>query len=121
MQRSQPSGRTISVSAVEQDLVAVPDVALELRGALAVRAHDAHETLREHRREGVGDDPRLDAEIDEAHDRLDRVRRVERREHEVAGEGRLHRDPRRLRVAHLADEDDVRILPKDGAQARRRR
>ncbi len=35
----------------------------------------------------------------------------------MAGEGRLHRDPRCLRVAHLADEDDVGILPEDGAQA----
>ena len=38
---------------------------------------------------------------------------VERREHEVAGEGGLHRDPGRLGVADLADEDDVGVLAED--------
>ena len=84
----------------------------------AIRAHDAHEPLREHRRERVGDDPRLDAEIDEPDDGLDGVGRVERREHEVPRERRLQRDARGLGVADLADEDDVGILPQDRAKPR---
>ena len=39
----------------------------------------------------------------------------------MAGERRLHGDPGRLRVAHLADQDDVGILPEDGPQASRER
>ena len=36
----------------------------------------------------------------------------------MAGERGLDRDLRRLAIADLADEDDVRILPHDGAQRR---
>ncbi len=44
------------------------------------------------------------------------VQRVERREHEVARLRRVQRDRHRLRVAHFADEDDVRVLAERGAQ-----
>ena len=46
----------------------------------------------------------------------DDVRRVERREHEVARLGRLERDVHRHLVADLADEDDVGVLAKRGAE-----
>ena len=59
-------------------------------------AEHAHEPLRDHGEQRVGHDPRLDAEIDEARHRLHRVRRVQRREHEVPGEARLQGDLRRL-------------------------
>ena len=59
-----------------------------------------------------------DADVDEASDGARRVVGVERGEHEVAGERRLDRDLRRLAVADLADEDDVRVLAHDGAQRR---
>ena len=34
----------------------------------------------------------------------------------MAGEGRADRDLRGLEVARLADEDDVRVLPEEGAE-----
>jgi hypothetical protein len=42
---------------------------------------------------------------------------VQRREHEVAGERRLHGDAGGLDVADLADEDDVGVLAQDRLQA----
>jgi hypothetical protein len=42
-----------------------------------------------------------------------RIVGVQRREHEVARQRRLHRDLRRLKVADLADEDDVRVLTQE--------
>jgi hypothetical protein len=47
------------------------------------------------------------------------VVRVQRREHEVAGQRRLHGDLRRLEIAYLADHDDVGILAQDRAQRAR--
>ena len=47
----------------------------------------------------------------------DRVGGVQRRQHEVAGERRLHGDARRLDVADLADEDDVGVLAQDRLEA----
>src|SRR5216117_29872 len=41
---------------------------------------------------------------------------VWRVEHQVAGQGRLDRDLRRLPVAHLTDHDDVGVVPQDGPQ-----
>ena len=41
---------------------------------------------------------------------------MQRREHQVAGEARLHRDLRGLEVADLADHDHVRVLAEDRAQ-----
>ena len=53
-------------------------------------------------------------------DRLRRVRRVQRREHEVAGVGRLERRVERFEISNFADEDDVGILPQHAAQRLRR-
>ena len=55
-------------------------------------------------------------ERDDPVDGLDRVHRVQRREHEVAGLGRGHGDLGGLEVAHLAHQDHVGILPQGGAQ-----
>ena len=52
-------------------------------------------------------------------DRAGRVVRMQRREHEVAGQGRLDRDLGGLEVSDLTDHDDVRILPQEGAQGGR--
>ncbi len=41
---------------------------------------------------------------------------VQRRQHEVPGEGRLDGDDAGLAVADLADEDDVGVLAQDRAQ-----
>ena len=57
-----------------------------------------------------------------AHDSVDRVHgavRVQRREDEVAGLGGSQGGLDRREVTHLADQDDIRVLPQDGAQALR--
>ena len=83
---------------------------------LAVRAQRAHEPLREdadhRRREQVV----LDAHVEQAVHRRRRVVGVQGRQHQVAGERRLHGDLRGLEVADLADHDDVRVLAHDRAQ-----
>ncbi len=66
------------------------------------------------------DQERLDAHVEQAVQRGDRVGRVQRREHEVPGERGLHGDARGLDVADLADEDHVRVLAKDRLAVRRR-
>ena len=48
-----------------------------------------------------------------------RVRRVQRRDDEMPRLGGLQRGFDRLHVPHLADQDDVRVLPQRGAKARR--
>ena len=55
-------------------------------------------------------------EVDDAVDRLGRVDGVQRREHEVAGLGRGQRGVDGLLVAHLADQDHVRVLAQHAAQ-----
>ena len=86
-----------------------------------------HQALRDDRLEHAGE---LQADLlllvrredgDDAVDRFGRVERVQRREHEVAGFGREQAGLDRLEVAHLADEDDVGILPQGAAQRLRER
>ena len=55
-------------------------------------------------------------EVEHAVDRLGRVDRVDRREHEVAGLGGGQRRLHGLLVAHLADQDHVGVLAQDAAQ-----
>ena len=55
-------------------------------------------------------------DVDDAVDRRRRALRVQRAEDEVAGLGRGERGRDRLEVAHLADEDHVRVLAERGAQ-----
>ena len=47
----------------------------------------------------------------------DGVVAVQRREHEVAGERRLHGDAGGVGVSDLTDEDDVGVLPQEGLQS----
>jgi hypothetical protein len=86
-----------------------------------------HQALRDRRLEHAGE---LQADLlllvrredgDDAVDRLGRVERVQRREHEVAGLGGEQRRLDRLEVAHFADEDDVGILAQRAAQRLRER
>jgi len=49
---------------------------------------------------------------------LGRVERVQRREDEVAGLGRRQRGRDGLRVAHLADEDDIGVLAQHASERR---
>ena len=46
----------------------------------------------------------------------DRVGRVQRGQHEVTGQRRLHGDPGRLDVTDLSDQDDVGVLAEDRLQ-----
>ena len=58
---------------------------------------------------------------DDAVDRFGGVERVQRREHQMPGFGREQARFDRLEVAHLADEDDVGILPQRAPQRLRER
>ena len=88
---------------------------------LAVRAEDAHEALREDADDARAEQERLGAHVDGARDGARGVVRVDRREHEVTRERRVDRDLERLRVADLADHDDVGVLPEERAQRARER
>ena len=55
-------------------------------------------------------------DVDDAVDRSRRALRVQRAEHEVAGLCSGERGSDRFEVAHLADEDHVRVLAERGAQ-----
>ena len=76
----------------------------------------AHQALREDAVDGRGEQVILDAHVEQAGDAAGGVVGVQRREHQVAGERRLHGDARGLEVADLADHDDVRVLAHDRAQ-----
>ena len=82
----------------------------------AVRAELACEALREHAGDGGAREERLHAHLVQARERARRVVRVQRREHEVAGEGGLDRDLGGLAVADLADHHHVRVGAQDRPQ-----
>ena len=94
----------------------------ELLGASARTARGTCVQMRRTRRWATTADDRrrdeegLDAHVEEAVQRGGGVGGVQRREHEVAGQRRLHRDPRGLDVADLADQDDVGVLAQDRLQ-----
>src|SRR5579862_780200 len=78
-----------------------------------VGAELASKALREHSADGRARKERLDSHLVETRDRSWRVVRVERREHEVTGEGGLDRDLGRLAVANLTHHDHVRVGTED--------
>ncbi len=81
------------------------------------RVEHAHEPLRQHADQARRQQERLDAHVAQARHRADGGVRVQRRQHEVARQARLHRDLGRLEVADLADHHDVGVLAQDCAQA----
>ena len=96
-------------------------------GARPLPSSLRHEALRDDGLEHAGE---LQAHLlllvrredgDDAVDGFGRVERVQRREHEVAGFGGEQAGLDRLEVAHLADQDDVGILPQRAAQRLRER
>ena len=87
-------------------------------GLAAALAQHAHQPLRDRRDQRRRDQERLDAHVDQPRDRARPIVGVERREHQVAGEAGLDRDLGGLEVADLADQDHVRVLAQDRAQAR---
>jgi hypothetical protein len=68
-----------------------------LDGLLAVGADAAREALGEDQVDGGRHEERLDAHVEQAGDAAGRVVGVQRREHHVAGERRLHGDLARSR------------------------
>ena len=91
------------------------------RRQVALDARSAGRSLRTrrcatHAAQHAREQEALDAELDQARDRAGGVARVHGREHQVAGERRLHRHLRGLGVADLADHDDVGVLAQDRAQ-----
>ena len=90
-------------------------------GRPARRADPPDEALADDPDDRGGHEEGLDAHVEEAVEGGHRVGGVQRREHEVTGQGRLHGDTGRLDVADLADQDDVGVLAQDGAKARWRR
>ncbi len=100
----------------------------DLDGRHAAEAVRARE--KPHRADGLDDGRELQADLlllvrredrDDAVDRLGRVHRVEGRHDEVARLGGHERRLDGLEVAHLAHEDDVRVLPEGRADGRRER
>ena len=89
--------------------------------APAMRAQPAHETLRDDTDERARNDVRFGADVGQPRDDRRRIVGVQRRKHEVPGLRRLHGDFRRLRIANLADEDDVGILAENRSQRARKR
>ena len=79
-------------------------------------AEAPHQPLRDDADERARDHIRLRADVHQSRDHRRRVIGVKRREHEMARLGGLHRDLGRLRIADLADENDVGILPQDRPQ-----
>jgi hypothetical protein len=80
---------------------------------------DGDERLRQHRPHHVLF--RCREHVDDAVDRLGGRARVQRREHEVTGLRRRHREANRLEVAHFTDQDVIGIFAQRRAQRVRER
>ena len=81
-----------------------------------MRANRAHEALGHNRLDRGGDQEGLDAHVNEAREGARGIVRVQRAEHQVAGQGGANGDLRRLQVADFPDHDHVGVLPQDMAQ-----
>src|SRR5512135_679149 len=111
-------GRALGLPGCDERVPSV-DVfaAVQLGLALALRAQGAQQALPHdavHR--GVQQVGRH-AQLEQPRDRARRVVGVQRREHQVARQGRLHRHLGGLQVADLAHHDDVRVLAHERTQA----
>ena len=79
-------------------------------------AQGAHQPLGQHTIDCGGDQVTLHPHILHADDRPGCGVGVQGRQHQVPRERGLHRNLRRLTIAHFTDHDDVRVLPQDGTQ-----
>src|SRR3989344_3376327 len=93
------------------------DAVLNREGLPCSGTELAHQPLADDRDKGRGDQIRVDAHINEARDSAGRGIGVNRREDEVAGQGRLGRKLSGLFITNLSHHDDVRVLAKYGAQS----
>jgi hypothetical protein len=112
-----------ALCAVEQGLIhrrIKTDLARQCRqhaiGLAAMWAELAHQPLRQHAVHRRGHEIILDTHIEEPRHRRGGAVGMQGREHEMARERGLHRDLRRLKIAHFADHDDVGVLAQDRAQ-----
>ncbi len=87
-----------------------------LVGHRAGLAHAPGEALGQHQLQGGRDQERVRPEVDQAGHGGGRVVGVQGRQHQVAGEGGLHRQLRGLLVPDLADQHHVRVLPEHVTQ-----
>ena len=120
--RSRPRGRTTNCAASASAMLSARSVSASgvyCRRQLTQsrRTSRCATTPMSAERDHVG----LDPHVRQPRHRRRRVVGVQRGEDEVAGLRGLHRDLRGLLIADLADEDDVGILPQDGAQRARER
>src|SRR5882724_1637539 len=91
-------------------------VFVALDGLLAILADPPTQALGQDEQQRRGQQERLHAHIHEPGDGRWTIVGVQRGEDEVAGESGANADLRRLEIARLADEDDVGVLPQEGAQ-----
>ncbi|MNN45353.1 hypothetical protein D3C81_1596830 [compost metagenome] len=82
-----------------------------------MRAQGAHQALGHDPEQGGAQQVIGDAQFQQAGDGAGRVVGVQGGEHQVAGEGGLDGHLGGFQVADLADHDDVRVLPQQGAHA----
>ena len=99
-------------------MVAIDAESLEQRrvgllGSRAVRADHPHQPLREHTQQAGVDDERRHVQILKAGDRTGGVVGMQRAEHEVTRQRRLHGDHRGFAIADLAEQDGVWVLSED--------
>ena len=79
-------------------------------------AERPHQPLGHHGFDRAGDQERLDAHVDQPRVGARRVVRVQRAEHQVAGERRLDRVLGRFQVANFADQHDVGVVTQNRPQ-----
>lgn len=84
---------------------------------LAMRTQLSRESLRYDHFETGDDEERIDSEIDETLDGVDRRIGVDRGEHEMSGDGSFDCEVGRFRVADFPDHDDIRILSEEAAES----
>ncbi len=81
---------------------------------LATVAQLPHQSLGDHGAQRRFEEEALDAEVEQPRHCGGRGFGVQGGQHQVARQGRMNRDMCGLRVAHLADHDDVRVLAHEG-------
>ena len=82
----------------------------------AVLANAADQSLRADQVDRGRHQEWLDTHVHQARDRFRRTVGVQRGKHQVARERGLDGDFRRFEVSNFADQNDVRVLPQEGAQ-----
>ena len=97
-----------------------PDLRSDHCRAFAEGAELAHEALRLGKCQGIRKEKRRNAHGNQPADRAKTIIGVERREHQMAGQRRIHGRAGRLLVTALSDENDIRIRAQQAPQAFRK-